>query len=192
MSAPEPRSEPNEAAPQENGAPASDAGEAQKALEELQAKADGYLNNWRRAQADLENLRKRTEQEKQETTLWAGTNVLSAMLPVIDDFTRALEAIGAEQKKEKWFEGLSLVYKKLLTSLEAQGLTVIPTVGHDFDPKLHDAVMRVDGQEGKVITELQKGYKFRDRVLRPAFVAVGNGVKASGGKDAPEKDAAAD
>jgi molecular chaperone GrpE len=190
MTAPEPHAERHDALPQEDPQVSSPGGDAQKALEEFQAKADSYLNNWRRTQADLENLRKRTEQEKQETTLWAGANVLSALLPVIDDFTRALDAIDASQKKEKWFEGLSLVYKKLLTSLEAQGLTVIPTTGQPFDPKLHDAVMKVDGEEGTVVMELQKGYRFRDRVLRPAFVAVGNGVKRSRGADAPEKDAA--
>lgn len=184
---PEEHSEDQHAEPQAGGETASPSiEELQKALEEMRAKADGYLNNWRRAQADMENLRKRTDQEKQETTLWAGSNVLSAIVPVIDDFSRALDSIDPAMKKEKWFEGLSLVYKKLITTLEAQGLSAIPTVGQPFDPKLHDAVMKVDGEEGKVITELQKGYKLRDRVLRPAFVAVGNGAKKKkSAEDAP-------
>lgn len=153
--------------------------ELQKSLDEITVKADTYLNNWRRTQADMENLRKRTEQEKQETTLWASTSILSAILPVLDDFARALESMEPEKKKEKWIEGLNLVYKKMLTMLESQGVTLVPTVGQQFDPKFHEAVMRVDGEEGKVITELQKGYKLRDRVIRPAFVAVGNGNKKS-------------
>ncbi len=133
----------------------------------------------------MERKTQTLEQEKQETTLWAGANVLSAIVPVIDDFSRALDSMDPSMKKEKWFEGLSLVYKKLVTTLEAQGLSAIPTVGQPFDPKLHDAVMKVDGEEGKVITELQKGYKYRDRVLRPAFVAVGNGQKKRSAGDAP-------
>ncbi len=164
---------------QRESAPAADELETlRKSLEEQTAKAETHLNNWKRAQADLENFRKKVEQGKQETTTFANAMLVSGLLPILDDLERALSTIDTSLAGLTWVEGLKLVYRKLLSTLEGQGLAAIETEGEAFDPRHHEAIMHVPGEEGKVVGELQKGYLFRDRVIRPALVKVGNGQPA--------------
>jgi len=99
---------------------------------------------------------------------------MGSLLPVIDDFERAL-GNASEQIDTGWIEGIELIYRKLLTEMESQGLSKIEADGQDFDPNFHQAVLYEEGDEGKVIEELQKGYMLHDRLLRPTMVKVGKG-----------------
>lgn len=147
----------------------------QKALAEEQEKAENYLASWQRCQADLANYRKRAEQEKAEIIEFANSALVHNMLPVLDDFERAFASVSAECDDSNWTEGIRLIYNKLKSTLEAQGLTAIEAKGEPFDPRLHEAIMQQEGEEGLVIEETQKGYKLKDRVIRPSLVIVGQG-----------------
>ncbi len=154
---------------------AEDIDSLKKALEEEKAKAERYLNNWQRAEADFDNYRKRVEQERSERDRFANMVLILNLLPVLDDLERAFNSLSAKLAQLTWIEGIRLIYHKLQATLEARGLSEIKTVGESFDPTVHEAVSQGEGEEGKVIEELQKGYKLHDRVVRPALVVVGKG-----------------
>jgi len=147
----------------------------QKMLAESKQKADDYLDSWKRAQADFINYKRRADQEKMEMGVYANTQLILSLLPVLDDFERAVDMLTPKLAKMDWVHGVRLVERKLRTMLEAQGLSPIKAEGEDFDPNLHEAVMHVKGEDGKVVRELQKGYRLHDKILRPSKVAVGNG-----------------
>jgi molecular chaperone GrpE len=147
----------------------------EKVLAYTKQKADEYLDSWKRAQADFLNYKRRTEQEKREMGIYANTQLILALLPVLDDFERAFNSISHKHAKTDWMDGIRLVEKKLKTVLEAQGLSPIKAVGETFDPNLHEALMHTKGEDGIVVQEMQKGYKLNDKVIRPSQVAVGNG-----------------
>ncbi len=146
-----------------------------QSLAEEKAKAEAYLANWQRAQADFINYKRRSEQEKEEISQFANTILMLSLLPVLDDLERALASIPPHLARLTWVDGIRLIERKLRASLEAQGLSPIKALGEPFDPKLHESAMHGKGKEGIVIEELQKGYKLHDRVIRPAMVVVGNG-----------------
>ncbi len=146
-----------------------------QALAEEKAKAESYLANWQRAQADFINYKRRTEQEKEEIGKFANATLMLSLLPVLDDLERALAAMPPRLAKLDWVDGIRLVARKLRVSLEALGLSQIKALDEPFDPNFHEAVMYSKGNEGIVIEELQKGYKLHDRVIRPTMVVVGNG-----------------
>ena len=149
----------------------------QQALAEEKERAEKYLTNWQRCQADFVNYKQRAEQEKGEIIEFANSALASTLLPIMDDLERALASVPTELEESNWTEGIRLIYNKLKTSLEAQGLTEIQARGEPFDPRLHEAVMQQDGKEGIVIEELQKGYKFKEKVIRPSLVTVGRGIR---------------
>ncbi|MFA4835801.1 MAG: nucleotide exchange factor GrpE [Dehalococcoidia bacterium] len=157
------------------GAEPDDLEALQKALADEKEKAQKYLANWQRAQADFSNFKKRNEQEKAETIKFANAALISSLLPALDDLERALDNVPSEIAGSNWVEGIEMIYRKLLTALEGQGLSKIEAEGEDFDPNVHQAVLNEEGVEGKVMGELQKGYMLRDRLLRPAMVKVGKG-----------------
>jgi len=144
-------------------------------LAEEKQKAENYLANWQRAQADFINYRRRSEQEKEEIGKFASSVLMLSLLPILDDLERALTSIPSNLAKLSWVDGVRLIERKLQASLEAQGLSPIKALGEPFDPKFHEAAMHGKGKEGIVIAELQKGYKLHDRVIRPAMVVVGEG-----------------
>ena len=146
-----------------------------KALAEEKERAERYLANWQRAQADLINFRKRSEQEKDEVIKFANAMLLMSLLPILDDFERALDNVSIKLAGLTWVDGIRLIHRKLQATLESHGISQIEALGNDFDPTLHEAVLEEEGEEGKVIEELQKGYKLHERVLRPAMVKVGKG-----------------
>jgi molecular chaperone GrpE len=146
-----------------------------RALAEEKEKAEKYLANWQRAEADLINFKKRSEQEKAEITKFANAVLVMSLLPILDDFERALDNVSIKLAGFTWVDGIRLIQRKLQAVLESQGLSQIDALGNDFDPAIHEAVLSEEGEEGKVIEELQKGYKFHERVLRPAMVKVGKG-----------------
>ncbi len=146
-----------------------------KALTEERSKAEDYLANWQRTQADFINFKRRTEQERGEVAKLANAALMLSLLPVLDDLERALDNISEKLRGMTWVDGIELIYRKLKAILEGQGLSEIKAIGETFDPNYHEAVLEVDGEEGKVIEEIQKGYKLNDRVLRPTMVKVGRG-----------------
>jgi len=154
-----------------------DVEELRQALAEEQEKAQRYLASWQRSQADLENYIKRTEQEKSATVEFANSTLLLELLPIMDDFDRAFASVPAELAEQHWTKGVGLIYNKLKAVLEAQGLAEIKARGEPFDPYLHEAAGQVDGEDGIVVEEIRKGYKFRDKLLRPSMVMVGAGRK---------------
>ncbi len=147
----------------------------ERSLEEEKAKAQQYLANWQRAQADFINYKKRMEQERLDTVKFSNAMLVSSVLPVLDDLERAFETISSKLAGLTWVDGVKLIYRKLQAILEAQGLREIKAMGEEFDPRLHEAVLFVEGEEGKVVEEVQRGYMFHDRVLRPAMVKIGKG-----------------
>ena len=147
--------------------------ELRKALEGERSRAERFLANWQRAQADYLNFKRRAEEEKQELTKYAGVSLAAVLLPVIDDLERALSSIPADLVRFTWVDGLFLIHRKLLAALESQGLRPIEAQGKPFHPRLHEAVLYGEGEEGKVLAELQRGYMFKDMILRPTLVTVG-------------------
>lgn len=154
---------------------AEDTGPVRKALEEEKEKAEKYLANWQRAQADLINYKRRSEQERAETTGFANSTLILSLLPILDDMERALGNLPEELAGSSWVDGVKIIYRKMRAVLESQGLAEIEAEGKDFDPNIHEAVMAVEGDEGKVVGEIRKGYKFREKVIRPTQVKVGKG-----------------
>jgi molecular chaperone GrpE len=171
MIEPEPEQEPTD----EVAEVSEDIESLKQALAEERAKAETNLAGWQRAQADYINYKRRSEQEKEEVSQFANAILVLNLLPILDDWERALAAIPDDQADISWVEGIRLIERKLRGVLEAQGLSPIEAVGQPFDPNLHEATMQGKGKEGIVIEELQKGYKFRERVIRPSKVVVGNG-----------------
>jgi len=160
----------------------------QQALAEEKEKAEKYLANWQRSQADLENYKKRSQQEIGEVIELAISALISNLLPVMSDLERALASVPAELEESNWTEGIKLIYNKFKATLEAQGLSEIEAKGEPFDPRLHEAVMQKEGKEGMVIEETQKGYKFRDKVIRPSLVIVGRGEEKGKTKKTTQKE----
>jgi molecular chaperone GrpE len=150
-----------------------------QALAEAKDKANEYLANWQRTQADFVNYKRRSEQEQTESKQFANSVLICSLLPVIDDLERALESVPEELSGMTWVEGIRLIERKFKSILEGCGVTHIEATGQCFDPTLHEAAMCSPGREGVVTRELTKGYKLRDKVIRPATVAVGDG-QASG------------
>ena len=177
MMIPESEENPNsEAVPEV--AEAEDIETLKQALAEEKEKAERYLANWQRAQADFINYKRRNEQEREDFNRFVNATLMLSLLPVLDDMERALNSIPPRSAKLTWVDGIRLIERKLRTSLEAQGLTPIKALGEPFDPNFHEAVRQDKGKEGIVIEELQKGYKLHDRVIRPTMVVVGDGEEA--------------
>jgi molecular chaperone GrpE len=137
--------------------------------------AQKYLANWQRAEADFQNFKRRTEQEREELRRFGNVSLIINLLPVIDDFERAFSSLDSNLAGLSWFDGIYLIYRKLQQLLENAGVRPIETEGQPFDPRFHEAVAHVDGEDGKIVSVVQRGYKLHDRVLRPAMVVVGKG-----------------
>jgi molecular chaperone GrpE len=154
----------------------SEAERLAQALQEAERKAESYLANWQRSQADYQNYRKRVEQERLDLVRAGNAVLLAQLLPIVDDLERALQTADVRLSSLTWVDGVRLIYRKLLGLLETHGVKEVPTTGQQFDPRYHEAVLFDDNEEeGKILQELQKGYIFYDRVLRPAMVKVGRG-----------------
>lgn len=163
-------------------------------LEETRAKAAEYLDGWQRARAELANARKRFQREQEQAYDQARGDVIVHLLPIVDDFERAFETLPHNLSGLTWIQGIWLIHRKLQLLLEQQGVTPVEAVGQKFDPFIHQAVIHEPSEEveeGIVISELQKGYKLDDRVLRPAMVRVSSGPPlAVAGEEEKEPGAA--
>ena len=142
------------------------------ALEQEKARAEDNLNNLKRAQADFINYKRRSEVEKAESVGFGKSLAYTSILPVLDDFGRALASVPSQSADEPWVQGMALIEKKFRQLLNREGIAPIKTVGEHFDPNLHEAVLRCHGEEGVIVEELQSGYTYQGKVLRPAKVKV--------------------
>ena len=162
--------------PQAEAAAEPESLEAAKALlQQEKEEAQRFLANWQRAEADFVNYKRRVEQERGEAMRIANAALIINILPVLDDLERALASLDIRLTGLTWFDGIRLIYRKLQFVLESAGVSQIEAEGQPFDPRFHEAVMYGEGEEGKVVAEVQRGYKLNDRVLRPAMVVVGKG-----------------
>src|SRR2546428_10632345 len=144
-------------------------------LSKAKEEAQKFRDNWHRAEADFQNYKRRTEQEREELRRFGNVSIIINLLPVLDDFERAFASLDSHLAGLSWFDGMLLIYRKLRQLLENAGVRPIETEGQAFDPRFHEAVAHVEGEEGKGISEGQRGYKLHDRGLRPAMVAGGQG-----------------
>lgn len=170
-------------------APEAESKEAEESLEEQLAKAQEaaqrFEENWKRAAADFQNYKRRAEEERTEARRLVSEAIIHNLLPIVDDFERAFSTVDSHVRNMTWIDGIFLIYRKLDMLLQNNGVKPIEAMGKAFDPQYHEAVQHVDGEDGKVIAEVQRGYMIGDRVLRPAMVVVGKGAAA----EAKEPDA---
>lgn len=150
--------------------PSDESEELKKALEEK----DEYYNQMLRLQAEYDNFKKRTQKERIAERKYKAQDLATELLPVLDNFERALQVEETEETKSL-IEGITMVYNQFKEAFASQDIKEVETIGATFDPNLHHAVMQVE-EEGKdkdeVVEELQKGYILNDRVIRPAMVKV--------------------
>lgn len=160
-------------APEAAEATVETAEDFEKKIEELQAALDEKDNKLKRLQADFENFRRRTSKEREELANVVTQDLLKSMLPILDNFDRAM---AAEQKDNESFQkGVEMIYTQLHETLKNAGLELIDTAGQKFDPNFHQAVMRVENpdlEDDTIAQELQKGYIVKGRVIRPSMVQV--------------------
>ncbi len=160
----------------------SEAGDEKKSFfkkKEKKSKQDEKIEELtdqvKRQMAEFDNFRKRTEKEKTQMFEVGAKSVIEKILPVVDNFERGLAAVPEEQKEDAFVEGMEKIYKQLMTELESLEVKPIEAVGTEFDPEFHNAVMQVENEElesGMIAQELQKGYMYRDTVVRHSMVAV--------------------
>jgi molecular chaperone GrpE len=152
-------------------------------LETAKALAVEHLASLQRTAADFANFKRRTSEDREREIGLASELLLRKLLAVADDFDRALEAMPPDLKGAGWVEGIVLVDRKLRALLESEGVTTIEAIGKIFDPREHEAIASVPGTgkpDGEIVAEVQRGYRVRDRVLRPALVAVAGADSAAG------------
>lgn len=141
--------------------------------EKIEELTDRLMRNM----AEFDNFRKRTEKEKAQMFEIGAKDIIEKMLPVVDNFERGLAAVTPEEKQSAFVQGIEMIYKQLMTSLESAGVKPIEAVGKEFDPDFHNAVMHAeDAEYGEniVVEEFQKGYMYRDSVVRHSMVKVVN------------------
>lgn len=146
-----------------------------KKSEAYEAKIAELEDRVKRQMAEFENFRKRTEKEKSVMYEMGAKGVVEKILPVVDNFERGLAAIPEADQNSPFAEGMNMIYKQLMTELDKLGVKPIEAVGCEFDPNIHNAVMQVESdefEEGIVAQELQKGYMYRESVVRHSMVAV--------------------
>ena len=147
-------------------------GETESELQRVKAERDALLDRLARLQAEFENARKRASKEQQDFREYAVADAVKVLLPILDSFERALNA---KSQTGEFRSGMELIYKQLQDALTKLGVRAIPAKGEPFDPHLHQAIEMVDTREvpdHHVVEELQRGYKFKDRLLRPSMVKV--------------------
>jgi molecular chaperone GrpE len=144
-------------------------------LEKTNAKADEYLEGWQRARAEFSNYKKRIEREQADLYQTITGTIAKQYLDVVDDLALALKSRPGSGEGAEWAHGIELVYRKLMTILENQGITPMKAQGAIFDPTLHEAISSEESEEfesGKIIEVVKQGYMMGERVLRPALVRV--------------------
>jgi len=154
---------------------AEDLRDVQKELEESRGKANEYLEGWQRALADFSNYKKRVDRDQAQVYQNAAGTIIKRFIEVLDDIDRALKNRPLEGEGAVWASGIELIYRKLISILENEGVKAMDLQGQVFDPNLHEAITleeSADHESGQIIEVLQQGYMLGDRVLRPALVRV--------------------
>lgn len=174
---------------------AVDVAALQAELEKAQAQAAEYLEGWQRARAEFANYRRRVEAEREDIRCRSNEALLLKLLPIVDDFERALQILPGELADHPWVDGIRMILNKIQALLESENVTPVSTVGQIFDPQWHEAMMQEETTEhpdGTIIEELRKGYRLGDRVLRPALVKVAcnSAAQASSGSNGEEESTA--
>lgn len=144
-------------------------------ITELEVKLQEEENRYLRLRADFDNMRRRSQMDREAAEKYRAQNLLTELLPVIDNLDRALQVEVSSDDAVSLYKGIEMVYKTLIDATKKEGLELIPAEGEAFDPNVHQAVMQESDSEketGIVLRELQKGYKLKDRVLRPSMVSV--------------------
>jgi len=152
-------------------------GERVSEVEKLRAERDVLVDRLARMQAEFDNARKRAQREQQDYRDYALTDIVKTLIPVMDSFDRALQS---SPEKSEFHLGVELIHKQLLDALTKIGVQPISAKGQQFDPRFHEAIEMVDtgdAKDNEVIDELQRGYKLKDRLLRPAMVRVARNSK---------------
>lgn len=150
-------------------------GQEQGEIARLTAEAEEHQQRFVRAQADFDNFRRRTQKEKEELAKYASMKLITELVPVIDNFERAMATVPEGTENESFSKGIQMIFRQLESVLNNEGLTAMETVGQPFNPEFHQAIMQVESdeyEEGTVVEEVQKGYMLKDKVLRPAMVKV--------------------
>lgn len=138
-------------------------------------KIEDLTDRLKRSMAEFDNFRKRTEKEKTSMYEIGARDIIEKILPVVDNFERGIKSVPEEEKEGPVASGMEMIYKQLMTELEKMEVKPIPAVGEEFNPDFHNAVMQVESEEyesGVIAQELQKGYTYRDGVVRHSMVAV--------------------
>ncbi len=164
-----------EARPQGDGVLPEELDSLRHELNECRTKADEYLDGWQRARAEFLNYKKRVERDQSQVYQNASGSILRRFLEVLDDLDLALKNRPLEGEGEAWAAGIELIYRKLNSILEGEGVKEIDAEGQPFDPNLHEAVTSEESDEyesGQVIEVIKRGYLIGERVLRPALVRV--------------------
>ncbi|MBU5460134.1 nucleotide exchange factor GrpE [Anaerostipes sp. MSJ-23] len=146
-------------------------------IEELKAEVAQWKDKYQRLMAEFENARKRTAKEAVQRYDMGAMGVLEKLLPVIDNFERGLDAVSEEEKDSAFVQGIQQIYKQLVAVMEDLGVTPMDATGKEFDANLHNAVMHVEDEElgeNVVAEEMQKGYMYKENVLRHSMVKVAN------------------
>ncbi|ALC81680.1 MULTISPECIES: nucleotide exchange factor GrpE [Bacillus] len=154
---------------------ANDTQVLQNEVAKLQELLDEKENKILRVQADFENYKRRTRTEQETIQKYRSQNIVTEILPALDSFERALQINPENDQTESLLQGMQMVQRQLVEALTKEGVEIIPAVGEEFDPTLHQAVMQVEDESydsNVVVEELQKGYKLKDRVIRPSMVKV--------------------
>jgi molecular chaperone GrpE len=163
----------------------ADVAKAQKLIDEEKTRSEDYLKQLRYLQADFENYRKRVDREIREAEEFSTGGMMRKILPVLDDLELAV-ASAKKSGDDGILEGISMVQKNLTSALHSEGLKEIEALGRPFDPKLHEAVERVQSKKGgekdTVVGEVRRGYLLKDKVLRPTMVRVESAVRDTGEK----------
>ncbi|MFT5179509.1 MAG: molecular chaperone GrpE [Candidatus Paceibacteria bacterium] len=146
-----------------------------KELKNCKEEKQEYLDGWQRAQADSINLKKRLEQEKRDFAKYSTESFILEIIPVLDSFDMAFkDKVAWEKAPENWRVGIEYIYTQLKSTLENNGVRILSPLGETFDPNLHNSIENVEGEEGKVMEVIQKGYELNDKLIRPANVKVGS------------------
>jgi molecular chaperone GrpE len=150
--------------------------EARQTAVEARQTADEFLGALQRERAEFQNFKRRTAEERMRELGLAGEDLIRKVLALADDFDRAIEARPPSVADDPWFEGITAIDRKLRLLLESEGVTSVDaSPGRPFDPREHEAIKNVQDpkrQEGEIVEEIRRGYRLRDRVIRPALVAV--------------------
>lgn len=164
--------------------------ELREAHEELQNERDEINDRMLRVAADLENFRRRAERDKKELKKYGIKDVVSELIPAVDNMERALEHVDEREAEGSFVDGVRMVYRQVVSGLEKHGVKGFDSVGEQFNPERHEAIQQVESKDketGTIVEEFQKGYFLHDRLLRPALVSVAKRVEAQQDEDSTEE-----